>query len=51
MAPEAIPGHTGRVKAAAGGALWMGMEAGDGRVHGFGEAFEGLVGRVSGRGA
>ena len=27
------------------------MAAGEGRVRGFGEAFEGLLGRISGRGA
>lgn len=52
MAPQAIPGHSGRVQAAAGGgARWRGMEAGEGRVRGFGEAFAGLLGTALGGGA
>lgn len=50
MAPQAIAGHSGRVKAAAGGrGLWMGMEAGGGRVRVFGEALEGLLETIAGR--
>lgn len=53
MAPQTIPGHSGRVKAAAGGrGLCKGVDtAGEESACVFGEAFQGLLERIAGRDA
>lgn len=52
MAPQAIPGRSGRVNAEAGGhRLCRGWGAGEGRGLAFGEALEGLLDRIAGGGA